>query len=322
MLVAGGAGFIGAQTCKALHQAGYLPVTLDDLSKGYAAQVKWGPLHQGDLRDRDLVRSLIGRYDIKGALHFAAFIEVGESVRDPLKYWDNNVSAAATFAGTLIEAGVESFLFSSTAAVYGTPRYSPIPESHPTLPINPYGWTKLTFERVLADLGAAHPLRWTALRYFNAAGADLDGEIGESHEPESHLIPLAAKAALGTGKPLTVFGDDFDTRDGTPIRDYIHVVDLAEAHVEALRRLLEGGENLVLNVGTGAGRTVLEVIEAAERVSGRPVPRSVGPRRPGDPPALVADPGEIQRRFSWRPRCSDLDTILRTAFRWQSERPY
>jgi UDP-glucose 4-epimerase/UDP-arabinose 4-epimerase len=322
VLVAGGAGFIGAQTCKALHRAGYLPVTLDNLSKGYAPQVKWGPLHQGDLRDGELVKSLVRQYDIKGALHFAAFIEVGESVRNPFKYWDNNVSAAMAFAGALIEAGVEAFLFSSTAAVYGTPQYSPIPESHPTQPINPYGWTKLVFERALADFGAAYPFRWTALRYFNAAGADLDGEIGESHEPESHLIPLAAQAALGRGKPLTVFGQDYPTPDGTPIRDYIHVVDLAEAHVEALGRLIGGGENLILNVGTGQGHTVLEVMEAAERVGGRPVPRSFGPRRAGDPPALVADAGEIQRRFSWRPRHSDLETILRTAWRWQSERPY
>jgi len=322
VLVAGGAGFIGAQTCKALSRAGYLPVTLDNLSKGYAPQVKWGPLHQGDLRDADLVKSLVRQYDIKGALHFAAFIEVGESVRDPFKYWDNNVSAANAFAGALIEAGVEAFLFSSTAAVYGTPEYSPIPENHPTAPINPYGWTKLVFERALADFGAAYPFRWTALRYFNAAGADLDGEIGESHEPESHLIPLAAKAALGKGKPLTVFGDDYDTPDGTPIRDYIHVVDLAEAHVEALGRLIGGGENLILNVGTGSGHTVLEVLKAADRVTGGRVPYSVGPRRAGDPPALVADASEIQRRFAWKPRYSDLDTILATAWRWQNERTY
>ena len=322
VLVAGGAGFIGAQTCKALHRAGYLPVTLDNLSKGYAPQVKWGPLHQGDLRDADLVKSLVRQYGIKGALHFAAFIEVGESVRDPLKYWDNNVNAAVAFAGALIEAGVEAFLFSSTAAVYGTPLVSPIPESHPTNPINPYGWTKLVFERALADFGAAYPFRWTALRYFNAAGADLDGEIGESHEPESHLIPLAAEAALGKGKPLTVFGNDYDTPDGTAIRDYIHVVDLAEAHVEALGRLIEGGENLIMNVGTGSGHTVLEVLQAADRVTGGKVPYSVGPRRAGDPPALVADAGEIQRRFSWRPRFSDLDTIIRSAWRWQTERPY
>jgi UDP-glucose 4-epimerase/UDP-arabinose 4-epimerase len=322
VLVAGGAGFIGAQTCKALHRAGYLPVTLDNLSKGYAPQVKWGPLHQGDLRDAELVGELVRRYDIKGALHFAAFIEVGESVRDPGKYWDNNVSAAVAFARAVIEAGVEAFLFSSTAAVYGTPQFSPIPETHPTQPINPYGWTKLVFERALADFGAAHPFRWTALRYFNAAGADLDGEIGESHEPESHLIPLAAQAALGKGKALTVFGNDFDTPDGTPIRDYIHVVDLAEAHVEALGRLIEGGENLIMNVGTGAGHSVLEVIKAAERVSGQPVPHSIGPRRAGDPAALVADASEIRRRFSWRPRHSDLETILRTAWRWQNERPY
>jgi UDP-glucose 4-epimerase/UDP-arabinose 4-epimerase len=322
VLVAGGAGYIGAQTCKALHGAGYLPVTLDNLSKGYRPQVKWGPLHEGDLRDRELVGSLVRQYGVVGALHFAAFIEVGESVRDPFKYWDNNVSAAVAFAGALIEAGVEAFLFSSTAAVYGTPQFSPIPETHPTSPINPYGWTKLVFERALADFGAAYPFRWTALRYFNAAGADLDGEIGESHEPESHLIPLAAQAALGKGNALTVFGNDFDTPDGTPIRDYIHVADLAEAHVEALGRLIQGGENLIMNVGTGSGHSVLEVIKAAERVAGQPVPHSIGPRRAGDPSALVADASKILRRFSWRPRHSDLDTILRTAWRWQSERPY
>lgn len=322
VLVAGGAGFIGAQTCKALRAAGYLPVTLDNLSKGYAPQVKWGPLHRGDLRDAALVGELVRRYDIRGALHFAAFIEIGESVRDPVKYWDNNVTAALAFAGALIAAGVEAFLFSSTAAVYGTPRVSPIPETHPTEPINPYGWTKLVFERALADFGAAHAFRWTALRYFNAAGADLDGEIGESHDPESHLIPLAAQAALGRGGPLTVFGDDYDTPDGTPIRDYIHVTDLAEAHVEALGRLIAGGENLVLNVGTGAGHTVLEVLRAADRVTGGRVPYSIGPRRAGDAPALVADAREILRRFAWRPRHSDLDTILRTAWRWQTHRPY
>jgi UDP-glucose 4-epimerase/UDP-arabinose 4-epimerase len=295
---------------------------LDNLSKGYAAQVKWGPLVRGDLRDAELVKRLVAEHRIVGALHFAAFIEVGESVRNPVKYWDNNVSAAVAFAAALIEAGVEAFLFSSTAAVYGTPLASPIPESHPTNPINPYGWTKLTFERVLADLGAAHPFRWTALRYFNAAGADLDGEIGESHEPESHLIPLAAKAALGKAPALTVFGNDYDTPDGTPIRDYIHVVDLAAAHVEGLRRLIDGGENLILNVGTGAGHTVMEVLEAAGRVTGRPVPYSLGPRRPGDPPSLVADSRELQKRFGWSPRCSDLETIIRTAWRWQTERTY
>ena len=322
VLVAGGAGFIGAQTCKALHQAGYLPVVLDNLSKGYAAQVKWGPLVRGDLRDAELVKRIVAEHRIVGALHFAAFIEVGESVRDPVKYWENNVSAAVAFAGALIEAGVQAFLFSSTAAVYGTPLTSPIPETHPTSPINPYGWSKLTFERALADFGAAHPFRWTALRYFNAAGADLDGEIGESHEPESHLIPLAAQAALGRGKALTVFGNDYDTPDGTPIRDYIHVVDLAAAHVEGLRRLIDGGENLILNVGTGTGHTVMEVLEAAGRVGGKPVPYSVGPRRAGDPPALVADSSELQRRFGWKPQHSDLETILRTAWRWQTERPY
>ncbi|HUO22431.1 MAG TPA: UDP-glucose 4-epimerase GalE [Caulobacteraceae bacterium] len=322
ILVAGGAGYIGAQTCKALKAAGFLPVTLDNLSTGYAAAVKFGPLERGDLRDRDLVQQIVAKYDIKAALHFAAFSLVGESVRDPAKYYDNNVGAANAFASALIGAGVESFVFSSTAATYGIPTASPIPEDHATVPINPYGASKLAFEGALRWLGEAHPFRWTALRYFNAAGADPDGEVGESHEPETHLIPNLCKAVLGTGPALTVFGQDYPTPDGTPIRDYIHVVDLAEAHVLAIRRLMAGGENGVFNVGTGEGVTVMQIIAAAERVLGKKVPYSVGPRRAGDPPSLVADSSRLQAAFGWKPTCSDLDTIIRTAAHWQQTRTY
>ena len=233
ILVAGGAGYIGSQTCKALKAAGFLPVTLDNLSTGYAEAVKFGPFVRGDLRDRDLVIETVRAYGSKAAIHFAAFSLVGESVKDPAKYYDNNVAAANSFAKALIDAGVGAFVFSSTAATYGVPTTSPIPESHPTVPINPYGASKLAFEGALRWLGEAHPFRWIALRYFNAAGADLDGEVGESHEPETHLIPNLCKAVLGTGPGLTVFGQDSPTPDGTPIRDYIHVVDLAEAHVLA-----------------------------------------------------------------------------------------
>jgi UDP-glucose 4-epimerase/UDP-arabinose 4-epimerase len=322
ILVAGGAGYIGSQTCKALKAAGFLPVTLDNLSTGHAEAVKWGPLERGDLRDRERVQGLVSRYDIKAALHFAAFSLVGESVRDPAKYYDNNVGAATAFASALIGAGVGSLVFSSTAAVYGTPSMSPIPESHPTVPINPYGASKLAFEGALRWLGEAHPFRWTALRYFNAAGADPDGEVGESHSPETHLIPLLCQATLGTGPALTVFGQDYDTPDGTPIRDYIHVVDLAQAHVLAIRRLMAGGDSGVFNVGTGAGCSVLQILEAAERVLGAKVPHSVGPRRGGDPPSLVADSSRLKAQFGWAPQSSDLDTIIRTAAQWQKARTY
>jgi UDP-glucose 4-epimerase/UDP-arabinose 4-epimerase len=322
ILVAGGAGYIGAQTCKALKAAGFLPVTLDNLSTGYAAAVKWGPLEQGDLRDSDLVKGLVAKYDIKAALHFAAFSLVGESVRNPAKYYDNNVGAATAFADALIGAGVRALVFSSTAAVYGTPSVSPIPENHPTVPINPYGASKLAFEGALRWLGEAHPFAWTALRYFNAAGADPDGEVGESHNPETHLIPLLCQASLGRGPALTVFGQDYDTPDGTPIRDYIHVLDLAQAHVLAIDRLLDGGRSGVFNVGTGEGCSVMQILDAAERVLGKKVPYAVGKRRAGDPSSLVADSSLLKAAFGWTPRHSDLDTIIATAARWQRERTY
>jgi UDP-glucose-4-epimerase GalE len=322
ILVAGGAGYIGSQTCKALKAAGFLPVTLDNLSTGYEQAVKFGPFVKGDLRDRDLVRRTVEKYAITGALHFAAYSLVGESVRDPAKYYDNNVGAANSFASALIEGGVEAFVFSSTAATYGIPAASPIPESAPTVPINPYGASKLAFESALRWLGEAHPFRWTALRYFNAAGADLDGEVGESHEPETHLIPNLCKAALGTGPALTVFGQDYPTPDGTPIRDYIHVIDLAEAHVLAIRRLLAGGDSGVFNVGTGEGATVMQIIAAAETALALKVPYTVGPRRAGDPPSLVADASRLKAAFGWSAKHSDLETIIRTAARWQRERTY
>jgi UDP-glucose 4-epimerase/UDP-arabinose 4-epimerase len=326
ILVAGGAGYIGSQTCKALKQAGYLPVTLDNLSTGYEQAVKFGPLVKGDLRDTALVQATVRQYAIQGAIHFAAYSLVGESVRDPAKYYDNNVGAANTFASALIGAGVEAFVFSSTAAAYGVPTASPIPEDHPTVPINPYGASKLAFEGALRWLGEAHPFRWIALRYFNAAGADLDGEVGESHEPESHLIPNLCKAALGAGPALTVFGQDYPTPDGTPIRDYIHVADLAQAHVLAIRRLMakdaSGGEGGIFNVGTGEGATVMQIIAAAQEVLGQKVPYSIGPRRAGDPPSLVADATRLKSAFGWSAKHSDLQTIIRTAARWQRERTY
>ncbi len=322
VLVAGGAGYIGAQTCKALHQAGFLPVTLDSLVTGYEQAVRWGPLVKADLRDREAILAAIKTHDIKAAIHFAAFSLVGESTSNPAKYYDNNVGAASVFASALVEGGVEALVFSSTAAAYGLPTVTPIPEDHPLAPINPYGASKVAFEQALHWMSLAHPLRYTILRYFNAAGADPDGEIGESHVPETHLIPLICQAALGTGKPLTVFGTDYDTKDGTAIRDYIHVVDLATAHVAAVKRLLDGGDSAIFNVGTGEGVTVLEMLTTAEQVMQKPVPHSFGARRQGDPVALVADVSRIKRQLDWTPRYSDLPNLIRTAFQWQANRLY
>jgi len=327
VLVAGGAGYIGAQTCKALAMAGYMPVTLDSLVTGYRAAVKWGPLVEADLRDRDAVLGAIARYDIKSAIHFAAFSLVGESTKNPAKYYNNNVGAATAFVEALVEGGVEAIVFSSTAAAYGIPQQTPIPEDHPLAPINPYGGSKIAFEQVLHWMSQAHPLRYTILRYFNAAGADPDGEVGESHLPETHLIPLICQAAFnqgiaGNGQPLTVFGTDYDTKDGTAIRDYIHVVDLAAAHVAAVGRLLDGGDNRIFNVGTGEGVTVLDMLKTAERVLGRAVPHSFGPRRAGDPQALVADVSRIRSELDWTPLRSDLETLIRTAALWQENRLY
>lgn len=322
VLVAGGAGYIGAQTCKALAMAGYLPVTLDSLVTGYRAAVKWGPLVEADLRDREAVLDAVRRYDVKAAIHFAAFSLVGESTQNPAKYYDNNVGAATAFVSALVEGGVEPVVFSSTAAAYGIPKQTPIPEDHPLAPINPYGGSKIAFEQVLHWMSQAHPLRYTILRYFNAAGADPDGEVGESHVPETHLIPLICQAAFGNGKPLTVFGTDYDTKDGTAVRDYIHVVDLAMAHVAAVKRLLDGGGNRIFNVGTGEGVTVLDMLTTAERVLGKPVPHSFGPRRAGDPQALVADVSRIRGELDWKPRHSSLETLIRTAALWQENRLY
>lgn len=316
VLVAGGAGYIGSQTCKALAQAGYLPVVLDNLVTGHAEAVRWGPLHKGDIRDEGLVAAIVRQYGICGAIHFAAFSQVGESVRDPARYYDNNVAAAVRFADALIGADVKALVFSSTAAVYGAPQVSLIPEDHPLQPINPYGASKLAFEQALGWLDGSHGLKSVVLRYFNAAGADPDGETGELHEPETHLIPLICGAALGQGPALTIFGQDYDTRDGTPIRDYVHVTDLARAHVLAIERLLQGGDSLTANLGAGAGSTVMEIMAAAEAVMGRPAPHRFGPRRAGDPVSLVADTRRAREELGWAPVRSDLHTIITDAWAW------
>lgn len=316
VLVTGGAGYIGSHAAKALSRAGYRPVVLDDLSKGHEWAVKWGPFERGSTHDRGVLEWVFEQYRPSAVMHFAAFIEVGESVVDPGKYYFNNVGGALSLIAAACAHGIDKFVFSSTCAVHGLPTRIPITEDLPTEPINPYGRSKLMVEQMLADYGRAHGLRSAVLRYFNACGADPDGELGEDHDPESHLIPRALAAALGRGERLKLFGDDYDTPDGTCIRDYIHVVDLAEAHVTALRHLEAGGASVTLNLGTGIGLSVREIIDAVGRATGSSVPHDVAPRRPGDPPRLVADPSRAAEVLGWRARCSDIDTIITSALRW------
>jgi UDP-arabinose 4-epimerase len=289
----------------------------DNLSRGHREFVKWGPLIEGDVRDAARLSETLTRHRFDAVLHFAALAYVGESVQDPGRYYDVNVNGTRTLLSAMVEASVGKLVFSSTCAVYGVPATIPIVESTPCNPVNPYGFSKLACERMMDDFGHAHGLRSVRLRYFNAAGADADGEIGEWHEPETHLIPLVLGAALGTHDPVQVMGADYSTPDGTAIRDYVHVADLADGHVRALRHLLTGGETLVANLGTGHGHSVRQVIDVAAEVIGRPVPHSSAPRRAGDPPELVAAPGVAGATLGWRPRQSALNTILSTAHRWQ-----
>jgi UDP-arabinose 4-epimerase len=317
VLVTGGAGYIGSHACKALARAGYTPVAFDNLVFGHEWAVKWGPLEQGDLNDRARLDAVLEQYRPEAVMHFAAFAFVGESVTDPGKYYRNNVGGSLTLLEAMRDHGIGKLIFSSTCATYGTPQQLPIVETTPQNPINPYGMSKLMVEHMLADFGAAHGLKWVALRYFNASGADPEGGIGECHQPETHLIPLALRAAAGTGPALRLFGSDWPTRDGSCERDFVHVSDLAEAHVRALEGLLAGGPSGAFNLGTGAGHTVREVIAAVERAVGRPVPLETAPRRPGDPAVLVADPSRFQRAYDWSPRLSDLATIVETAWQWE-----
>lgn len=316
ILVTGGAGYIGAHCCKALAAAGHVPVTVDSLVYGHRDAVRWGPFEHGSIADRTFLDAVIARHRPTAAIHFAAFAYVGESVEDPGKYYSNNFAAALTLLEALRDASIDKLVFSSTCATYGIPDSVPIREDAAQRPINPYGRTKLMVETMLEDFDRAYGLKAIALRYFNAAGADPDGEIGERHDPETHLIPLALDAVAGIGAPLTVNGDDYATPDGTCVRDYIHVTDLAVAHVLALDRLIEGGGSDRINLGTGTGASVREVLAAIERSTGRGVPHSFGPRRSGDPPALVADPSRAREVLGWVPRLSDLDSIVATAWAW------
>jgi UDP-arabinose 4-epimerase len=316
VLVTGGAGYIGSHTCKALAGAGYIPVTFDNLVYGHKWAVKWGPFIEGDLEDGELVRRVLREHRIMAIVHFAAYAYVGESMSDPGKYFRNNVINTVKLLDSMVECGVDKIVFSSTCASYGLPERVPIDEQHPQRPVNPYGDSKLFIERALHWYSIAHGLRAAALRYFNAAGADPDAEIGENHDPETHLIPLVIEAALGRRSHVDIYGFDYPTPDGSAIRDYIHVSDLANAHVQTLEKLQQGSENLFLNLGTGKGSSVMEVISMVEQMSGKTVDVRMAPRRAGDPAELVAATGLAEEMLGWKPEYSSLQTIIETALHW------
>jgi UDP-glucose 4-epimerase len=320
ILVVGGAGYIGSHMVKMLAQAGYPVVVLDNLCTGFAGAARYGTLVEGDLADSALLDRLFGEHRFTAVLHFAALSQVGESMQIPARYYRNNVANTLSLLDAMDRHGVRSFLFSSTAAIFGEPQYTPIDEAHPTRPINPYGRSKRMVEEMLDDLGRSQGLRAVCLRYFNAAGADPEGELGERHDPESHLIPLVLQAASGRRPQIAVFGTDYDTPDGTCIRDYIHVWDLCSAHLLALEHLLGGGASLALNLGNGQGFSVQEVIETARRVTGKDIPVRTEPRRPGDPAILVADSQQARAILGWQPRYADLDTIIAHAWAWEQQK--
>ena len=319
ILLTGGAGYIGSHSAKRVAQAGFEPVTIDDLSTGHKWAVKWGPFIEGDIGDQKLICDVVAEYQIQAVLHFAAYTNVGESISNPRKYFRNNVAATLRMLDTLIDSSVKHVIFSSSCATYGNPEHVPLSESHSQKPVNPYGESKLMIERILHWYGNAYGFKTASLRYFNAAGADPDGELGEMHSPETHLIPLVMQAAAGAIDSVSVFGTDYPTPDGTAIRDYTHVCDLADAHVLALKYLLNGGASVQLNLGTGRGHSVLDVIHAVEEVSGRCVPVQHSARRAGDPPELVADAAKAREVLNWRARFDDLREIVRTAWTWHSQ---
>ena len=320
ILVTGGAGYIGSHACKALALAGYTPVAYDNLVYGHRWAVKWGPFEEGDIHDRDRLDRVMKKYSPEAVMHFAAYAYVGESVTDPYRYYRNNTAGTLTLLESMRDHQINRIVFSSTCATYGIPDQLPIAESHPQQPINPYGASKVMVERMLADAGTAYGLRSVSLRYFNAAGADPDGEIGEDHDPETHLIPLVLDAAAGRRERVTIFGNDYKTPDGSCVRDYIHVTDLARAHVlafEELRSTKESGDFFrSYNLGNAQGYSVQEVIDTAAKVTGGAIPVRTGERRPGDPPILVGDAGKIQKELGWRPQYGSLEQIIGTAWQW------
>lgn len=318
ILVTGGAGYIGSHVNKELHRRGFKTIVIDNLVNGHREFVKWGDFFEVDLLDQDALRKIFESVRIDAVMHFAAFAYVGESVREPKKYYANNVVGTLNLLEVMLEAGVDKFIFSSTCAVYGNPEYVPMDEDHPKNPINPYGRSKIAVEFMLEDFSRAYSLKYVSLRYFNAAGADPEAEIGEWHEPETHLIPNVIYSVLGVKPYVEIFGTDYDTKDGTCIRDFIHVKDLANAHISALEYLLDGGDSCSLNLGTGKGYSVKEIVELTERITGLPVRVKYSDRRPGDPPVLVADPSKAREVLGWEAKYN-IGDIIETAFRWHKK---
>jgi len=319
VLVVGGAGYIGSHMVKMLAKAGHDVVTLDNLSNGYPDAVRYSEFVEGDIADSALLNKLFTDYSFDGVMHFASYIQVGESVEKPSMYYRNNVTNTQVLLDAMIENDIKAFIFSSTAATFGEPEYTPIDEKHPQKPINPYGHSKLMVEQILSDFDHAYGLKSVSLRYFNAAGADPDGELGERHIPETHLIPLVLQAASGRRDCITVFGDDYDTPDGTCVRDYIHINDLCSAHLLGLEHLVAGGESRAYNMGNGQGYSIKEVIDAAKKVTGTDFEVKSGERRDGDPARLVADSSLLQKELGWKPEFTDLETIIRHAWEWEQK---
>ncbi len=322
ILVVGGAGYIGSHMCKYLAQHDCQPIVLDNLSLGHREAVKWGPLFKGNLDDQVLLERIFQQHTIKAVMHFAAFCYVGESVLHPLKYYQNNISSTLGLLKGMQAAGVNNLIFSSTCATYGEPDFLPITEDHPQKPINPYGQSKLMMEKIFADLDKADGLKTVCLRYFNAAGADPEGELGEDHDPETHLLPLILQTALGQRKELTVFGNDYPTKDGTCIRDYIHINDLAQAHYLSLQHLLQGGQSKQYNLGNGNGSSILDVLDTASQITGKRIPYTFSDRRAGDPAVLIGSSEKAARELGWTPKYANLDTILETAWKWLKDHPH
>jgi UDP-glucose-4-epimerase GalE len=315
VLVLGGAGYIGSHCCKALAASGFEPVVFDNLTTGHRSFVRWGPLFEGDVRDQDRLYSVMAEVRPMAVMHFAALALVGQSVGDPGSYYDVNLVGTLRLLEAMRQNGTECLVFSSTCAVYGEPDSVPLTENSACRPVNPYGASKLACERMMDDFGAAYGIRSVRLRYFNAAGADPDCEVGECHDPETHLVPLVIDAALGRRPKLDMFGSDYPTPDGTAIRDYVHVSDLASAHIASLNHLLDGGETQAMNLGTGKGASVAEVVSEVEAVTGLAVPRREAPRRAGDPAQLVADPAKARSLIGWE-ATKDLSAIVRDAYEW------